>query len=121
MYDKDNLYILARFTDQTPLNNPARRLLTWGLTATAYNFESLRILGWRMNRTTHWTCWRGRDGADIMTAQYGKDFKATLKDAKTKGAQQAFTINSDGKGYIQELAIPWKLLTKDGSARPPRL
>lgn len=35
------------------------------------------------------------------------------------GAQQAFRINADGKGYIQELAIPWKLLCKDGKMPAP--
>ena len=38
-----------------------------------------------------------------------------VKDAKkAHGAQQAFTVNADGKGYVQEIAIPWKLLTRDG-------
>ena len=42
-----------------------------------------------------------------------------LPNALGHGAQQAFRINADGKGYVQELAIPWKLLCKDGKMPAP--
>ena len=60
--------------------------------------------------------------ADILPyrIEVGKDFKGgTIKDARTRGAKQAFTKNADGKGYIQELALPWKLLAKDGLTPKP--
>ena len=41
-----------------------------------------------------------------------------LANAIEQGAQQAFRIDDDGKGYVQEVAIPWKLLTADGTAPP---
>lgn len=119
MYDPDNLYILARFTDLTPLNNPGQTIADYGFAGDCLQFRVIAAPGDPvLERTSHWTCWRGSDGADVMTAQYGKDFKEPgIKDTKTQGAQQAFTINADGRGYIQELAVPWKLLTRDG--RPP--
>ena len=39
-----------------------------------------------------------------------------LTNALEHGAQQAFAVNTDGKGYVQEMAIPWKMLTEDGKA-----
>ena len=51
----------------------------------------------------------------MIDIAYGRRFnEGGLKDAKTEGAQQAFLKNDDGKGYTQEIAIPWKLLKKDG-------
>ena len=41
----------------------------------------------------------------------------TIRDAKTKGAAQAFG-EVTAQGYTQEIAIPWKLLVKDGQAAP---
>ena len=39
----------------------------------------------------HFTCWRDRNGEDMIFVEVGKDFKGgTIKDAKTRGAKQAF-------------------------------
>jgi len=127
MYDSDNLYLLARWTTKTPMSNP-------GLCGSDHGFagDCLQVrtiissaglpdpkgndakLG---QRTTHITAWYGRDGRDIIDLAYGKKFdEGIVKDAKKAGAQQAFVKNPDGQGYVQELAIPWKLLTADGHA-----
>ena len=51
----------------------------------------------------------------MVELAYGKRFnEGQIKDAKQQGARQAFVINPDGKGYVQEIAIPWKLLTRTG-------
>jgi hypothetical protein len=121
MYDKDNLYILARFTDLTPLNNPGQTIADDGFNGDCLQFRMIAAADTPNERTSHWTCWRGKDGADVMTLQNGKtiDGSQTIKDVKRQGAQQAFTINADGKGYVQELAIPWKFVTKDGTPPAP--
>ena len=121
IYDSANLYILARFTDETPLNNPGQTIADAGFQGDCLQFRVITAPDDPADeRTSHWTCWRGRDGADIMTVQYGKALNEPgIKDAKTEGAQQAFTINPDGKGYVQELAVPWRLLTRDGRAPAP--
>ena len=68
-----------------------------------------------MSAALDFTCWRGRDGKDTIDVAFGVKFDGDhLPDAKTRGARQAFRIDADGKGYVQELSIPWKLLTKDG-------
>jgi len=62
--------------------------------------------------------WRGRDGRDVVDVAYGKQLdQGHVRDAKTQGARQAFAIEPGGRSYIQEIAIPWRLITGDG-ARP---
>ena len=122
MYDKDNLYLLARFLDETPLNNPGQTIADYGFAGDCLQFRVIAAQGAPEERQSAWDCWRGRDGIDIVQGQYGKRGKVLdpqdvpVKDAGKLGAKQAFTVNPDGKGYIQELAIPWKLLTRDGAA-----
>ena len=130
MYDADNLYLLARWVDPTPMNNPGSIKGDNG-----FNGDCLQVRvvtapdilapdvanAYSKNgdaptmRTTHMTAWRDHDKLDIIDMAYGRTFSdGGLKDAKTEGAQQAFLENADHKGYVQELAIPWKLLTKPG-------
>jgi outer membrane protein assembly factor BamB len=116
MYDARNLYVLAHFIDPTPLNNPGQTIGDYG-----FNGDSLQLRfdlqpGTPAERVSHWTCWRGSDQKDLMDVVYGvKLNEGNIKDAKTRGAQQAFAVDADGKGYVQELAIPWNLLSKDGT------
>ncbi|HUU94083.1 MAG TPA: PQQ-binding-like beta-propeller repeat protein, partial [Phycisphaerae bacterium] len=71
-------------------------------------------------RTAHWTCWKLRDGGDLMDATYGQRLnEGNIPDAKVEGAQQAFAVDADGKGYVQELAVPWSLLTADKQPLKP--
>jgi DNA-binding beta-propeller fold protein YncE len=124
MYDADNLYLLAHFIDETPMNNPGQTAGDYGFAGDSvqvrFFFGATKGLdeGEAPNsRVSHWTCWRGRDGDDIMDVAYGQKFnQGSIKDAKKQGAQQAFVKDADGKGYIHEMAIPWKLVTKDGVA-----
>lgn len=127
MYDNDNLYLLSRWKDTTPMNNP-------GLAGTDMGFQGdclqVRIVARSdgdadnakndkglNQRTTHVSAWRGRTGTDIVELAYGRGFnEGAVKNAKQVGAQQAFLEDADGKGYVQEIAIPWKLLTADGKA-----
>lgn len=127
MYDKDNLYLLTRWLDTNPMNNP-------GLAGTSMGFQGdclqVRIVATSSGkadnenndkkhnqRTTHVTAWRGRKGNDLIDLAYGRGFnEGGVKDAKKVGAQQAFIKDADDKGYVQEIAIPWKLLTPDGKA-----
>ena len=59
----------------------------------------------------------------MIKVEQGKNFKeGVIEDAKSSdGAQQAFTKDADGKGYVQEIAIPWKLLTRNGNASTPAI
>ena len=127
MYDSQNLYLLSRWIDATPLNNP-------GICGSDMGFQGdclqVRIITSSSGmpdakaddaktgqKTTHVCAWRGKDGRDVVELVYGKQFnEGQVKDAKEQGARQAFVINPDSKGYVQEIAIPWKLLTRTGQA-----
>ncbi|YCM42863.1 hypothetical protein V2O64_16260 [Verrucomicrobiaceae bacterium 227] len=126
-FDADNLYLLTRWVDMTPMNNP-------GLCGSDQGFEGdclqVRIITGSSGapdvkaedattgqKTTHITAWSGSDGRDIIDLVYGKKFdEGAVKDAKKEGGRQAFVKDADGNGYLQEIAIPWKLLTRDGAA-----
>ncbi|HYG75709.1 MAG TPA: PQQ-binding-like beta-propeller repeat protein [Planctomycetota bacterium] len=124
MYDEQYLYVLGNFVDETPLNNPGQTIGDYGFSGDSMQIRFFFGAKQGMSeeespeaRVSHWTCWKGVDGADIMDVAYGQKFnQGGIKDAKTQGAQQAFATWASGKGYAQEMAIPWKLLTKDGKA-----
>ncbi len=129
MYDANNLYVLARFNDDTPLNNPGQTIADYGFRGDCLQFRIITHPDDANERTSHWTCWRGRDGDDIMDVDYGKQLdQGHLKNAKRQGAQQAFLVNTGAgdstgapqpKGYVQEIAVPWSLLLKEGQ-QPPK-
>jgi len=115
MCDAENLYILARWTDEAPMNNPGVTVADPGFAGDCLQFRTITAADTPDERTAHFTAWRGKDGRDIVDIEYGRDFKGgKVKDAKTEGGRQAFALAADGKGYVQEIAVPWKLLTKGG-------
>jgi hypothetical protein len=120
MYDADCLYLLARFIDETPLNNPGQTIADYGFAGDSLQIRTLTAPGAPQERGQHFTCWKGRDGRDVIKIEQGKDFKeGVVEDAKkTGGARQAFSVEAGGKSYLQEIALPWALLTRDG--RPLR-
>lgn len=113
MYDAKNLYVLARFNDKTPLNNPGQTIANYGFAGDSLQIRTITHPGTGEALTCNMTAWRGGNGSDVVNMDY-EGTKPELKDAKTHGGQQAFAVNADGQGYTQEIAIPWALLTKDG-------
>ena len=119
MYDSQNLYVLARWKDPTPLNNPGVKG-DHGFAGDCLQFRTVTTDAAGKERTAHWTCWKLRDGGDLMDATYGQRLnEGNIPDAKTEGAQQTFAVDADGKGYVQEIAVPWKLLTADKQPLKP--
>ena len=116
MYDAQNLYILARFRDPTPLNNPGQTSGDYGFQGDSLQFRIITHADTPRERGEHFTCWRGRDGKDIITSEHGRKLDGgKTQDVKPLGAKQAFAIDADRQGYVQEIALPWKLLTRDGA------
>ncbi|OPZ31320.1 MAG: hypothetical protein BWZ02_00280 [Lentisphaerae bacterium ADurb.BinA184] len=116
MYDAESLYLLTRWIDQTPMSNPGTSKGDYGF---AGDCLQARIITQPdqgdKERCTHLTAWRDRDGLDVIDAVWGRKFdQGGEKDLQTKGAVQEFRRNGDGKGYVQEIAIPWKLLCANG-------
>ncbi len=125
MYDSDNVYLLARWLDPTPLDNAQSSKGGQG-----WDGDCLQVRFITGYKTPHevitWlTCWRDRDAINVVRRESPDQYNTAgrpcvrlpkLTNALEHGAQQAFTINADGKGYVQEVAIPWKLLVEDGKA-----
>jgi hypothetical protein len=123
MWDNDNLYILARWIDDTPMNNPGSVSGDQGFAGDCLQVRTIcfpdapnyGVPEPLTQRTTHLTCWHDRDGKDVVNIEYGTQFnQGGMKDAKEQGARQAFKKNTDGKGYVQEVSIPWKVLAREG-------
>lgn len=116
MYDSGNLYLLAHFLDATPMNNPGQTIADYGFAGDSLQLRTITGADGPRERGQHFTAWHGQDGKDVIKVEQGKDFKeGVVVDAKSdQGAQQAFLKDPDGRGYVQEIAIPWKLLTRDG-------
>ena len=109
MYDAENLYVLARWIDHTPMNNPGQLSGPSGRAGDSLRMSFFTVSARAGRRASHWTCWAGTGGKDVIRA-------SGIGDARKRGAGQAFSKNPDGKGYVQEVAIPWKLLFEDGKA-----
>lgn len=119
MYDEENVYLLARWKDQTPMNNPGSTKGDYGFNGDCLQFRVITGDGTPNEQTSHWTSWRDREGLDSIGCDYGKNFdKGGGGDVKKKGVSQTFVLDEDGKGYSQEIVIPWKLLVGKDAAAP---
>lgn len=134
MWDADNLYVLARWQDLTPLNNRGSVKGDYGFNGDCLQFRVLTAPGDKLEaaasrngshdaapdhpgtRTTHVTAWRDRDGVDVVSLEWGWRFNEGAAEAKAQGGGQAFRVWDDGRGYTQEIAIPWPLLSRDAWA-----
>ncbi|MCY3017696.1 MAG: hypothetical protein NTW87_01515 [Planctomycetota bacterium] len=124
MYDADNIYLLARWSDPTPLNNPE----TFG--GHGFNGDCLQVRFILFPDTpektvTWWTMWRDAKSVSVADRTspgpengVPENKLENLPHAEERGVQQAFAANPDGSGYVQEIAIPWKLLSVSGKTPP---
>ncbi|MEI6520457.1 MAG: PQQ-binding-like beta-propeller repeat protein [bacterium] len=120
MYDQDNLYVLTKWVDETPMNNPGSVTGDMGFQGDCLQLRIVCNPEDTKNPAICWlTAWRDRDGKDVVNIDFYKYDGEKLRDAKTKGAEQAFLKNADGKGYVQEMKLPWKVLIKDGITPVP--
>ncbi len=130
MYDADNVYLLARWIDPTPLNNPEMR------GGHGWNGDCLQVRFILFPDTpgktaTWWTLWRDAQGVSVADRSspgavngFPENALADLPRAEEQGLRQAFAVNPDGpaagsgpgQGYVQEVAIPWTLLSASGRA-----
>ena len=129
MYDKDNLYVLGRWVDVTPMNNPGSSKGDYGFRGDCLQVRVLtappaEIAGLTLDQhakddppnvlCSHWDTWFDRDGIDVLGCSYGTHFNGGGCNAKTQGGAQAFRKHDDAAGYTQEMRLPWKVLTRGG-------
>jgi len=124
MYDSENLYLLARWKDPTPLNNP-ESLGGHGFNGDCLEFRCILFPDVPAEKSiTWWDAWRDNQGRSIAersspgekNSAKDNNLMPSLDNAVGQGVKQAFKIDADGKGYVQEIAIPWKMLSPSGRA-----
>jgi len=116
MYDADYLYVLARWKDPTPLNNDQSSKGGYGFKGDCLQFRMIFNYQKPGEKVNHFTCWRDVDGILMADLAYGRKFKSgNIPNITAKGGKHAVAlIKDDPKAYVQELAIPWKLIAPEG-------
>ena len=124
MYDATNCYIALRWKDPLPLGNSHdphyQAAKGW-----AGDAVQLRL---KTDRITHVTAWYfAAKQQSFMHLDYGKSLSEPFGGGERKlfaldgwkldgGAEQAFLADADGHGYVQEIKLPWALITTSGQA-----
>ena len=120
MWDKDCLYLAAKWKDPTPMFsmidpafNPEEGWKADSWQMRVVTDRTLWITTWcftpRKQPVMHIAYWKNprdnRDGVDVtlLTAREGGTDLG-------QGAQMAYKADADGAGFVQEMKIPWKLL-----------
>jgi hypothetical protein len=114
MYDRNYLYLAFHFKDPTPMVNQIDPLTN---PADGWKADAVQVRILANGRPMHITAWYYTNRKEpAMSIHYGMwvpkttDFR-DLNNALSAGAKEAFRKDPDGKGYVQEIAIPWKLIT----------
>ncbi len=117
MYDKRYLYLSFHFKDATPMIN---RIDPKTNPADGWKADAVQVRILADGRPMHITAWYYTPLKEpAMSIHYGMwdpkspDYR-DLNNALSAGAKEAFQKDPDGKGYVQEMAIPWKLITPNG-------
>ena len=122
MYDADFLYLSFHFKDATPMVNnidPVNELGGgWKSDSVELRVMSDQILNveaWYYTAEARPTMWIGYG---IAGGPKGYVWDAEIKEALKEGAKEAFKKDTDGKGYVQEMAIPWSMIFKGAKPAP---
>ena len=130
MWDSNNLYFLFRWNDATAMNNPGLagsdypwqgdcmqvRLATSPKSASAFNgLKHNTDVSKLPVKFAHFELWRDRNGTAAASATLGFSAQPKGEDVMSKGVKEAF--KEVPGGYIQEVCVPWALIT-DGGYRP---
>ncbi len=119
MYDEESLYVGIHWKDPVPMGNSHHpRFMShrgW-----AGDCVQLRL---RTDRITHATMWyHAESGEPMINLDYGKSMTEPFGGGSTNlfrvegwkllgGAEMAFLKDADGRGYVQEIKLPWRLFT----------
>ncbi|MGI6497157.1 MAG: hypothetical protein ACOX5G_13985 [Kiritimatiellia bacterium] len=120
MHDAEYFYVLARWRDSTPLNN-TETFGGHGFNADCLQFRTILFTDTPDETALWWMFWRDAAGTDVADRSspgpengHPDNVLEPLPRAAGHGVKQAFLVDGDGKGYSQEIAIPWKLMSASG-------
>ena len=119
MYDAANFYIAIRWTDATPMGN-SHDPRYQGSRGWAGDAVQIRLKTDRISHITAWYYAAKKEPA--FQISYGKSLTEPFKGGDKQlyqvdgwkmqeGVEMAFKANADGKGYVQEIKIPWSVIT----------
>lgn len=121
MYDAENFYVALHWKDPIPMGNThhPRYQANKGW---AGDSVQLRIKTDRISHVTAWYYAPGKEPA--LQISYGKNLTepfggGDIQLFRTQGwkmdqrAEMAFQKDADGRGYVQEIKLPWKLITAE--------
>jgi hypothetical protein len=119
MYDAQNFYVGIHWKDPHPMGNSHdpryQANKGWAGDAVQLRFKTDRI--------SHLTAWYyAAKKEPAIQISYGKDLTHPFGGGEVQlfqtegaklqqGAEMAFKEDADGKGYVQEIKLPWKLIT----------
>jgi hypothetical protein len=119
MYDADRLYLSLHWKDPRPMSNSHdphyQASKGW-----AGDCVQLRLKTDRISHITAWYWAKGHEPAiqidygKSLTEPFGGGSKVLYAKGGWKldeGAEMAFLADADGHGYVQEIALPWALIT----------
>jgi hypothetical protein len=88
MYDQDNLYVLTKWNDETPMNNPGSVSGDMGFAGDCLQLRLIANPDGPGKQAVCWvTAWSDRDGKDVIDLAFPQGGGESLKDAKTKGGK----------------------------------
>jgi len=146
MYDDECLYIAAHVGDPAPMRNTVDPSLdprmAWQGGGLQVRISTDRVMGWPVDangpsyysirslepsdeerlkatnpRLSHLTMWHeAASGKAAIAINHGMGFDSYL--VNPEGVRGAFARDPDGRGYVLEYAIPWRLL--NAAEDPPR-
>ena len=92
-YDVENLYMLARWIDETPLNSPGQSIADDGFAGDSLQFRTLTAAGMSQERGQHFTGWRRHDGADVVKVEQARiSRKAPMWRVAKRSAEESDSI-----------------------------
>lgn len=119
MYDKDYLYLAVLWRDPTPMYNMVDARFDIG---SGWKSDCLQ-LRFKTDMVIHADCWYSTAAQrPVINIAYGRwsggsdkiedaDLFTAIPDAMKIGALEAFQMGEDKKSYVQEIALPWKIIT----------
>jgi len=146
MYDDECLYIAAHVGDPAPMRNTSDPsldpVMAWQGGSLQVRISTDRVMGWPVDangpsyyrmrklepndeerlkatnpRLSHLTMWHhAPSGKAAIAINHGMGFDGYL--VNPEGVRGAFARDPDGRGYVLEYAIPWRLL--NAAEDPPR-
>lgn len=121
-YDAENLYVSLHWKDPIPMGNSHDPRYAankgWAGDAVQMRFKTDRI--------SHLTAWYFAPKQEpTLQISYGKSLTEPFGGGDIQlfqtqgwklqqGVEMAFLKDADNRGYVQEMKLPWKLITNDG-------